>query len=361
MKNILHICSDIRARSAYYALAERTEGMVHNIGVLYGVEAMEGAASTMVQHVTHGGDRLSSSSELMRAVQRIKALAIQQIETGQETFMHAHSLFPCGLVAEQIFLERRINYLVTITQEDLIYLSDNPRNFKKMGLPALTHANRIVFLDDNFQFALAKHLSDQSADAVFSRAITIHDGLNPYWFEHLRQPKPVSLIHIRLLFGGVFLQRRALDPLLKAIDLIRKEHFDVVMTVVGLPLKQQKQHEAVTYVSLPDGNEALMNLVRQHDLYVSPSHMDVSQNLFREALTQGLPILHAAHEGLVGICPDALAGYITDLHNANDLVDKILMVSHRYATIEQHIADLYPFSSYNWNDIYRKYLRIYKR
>ena len=74
---------------------------------------------------------------------------------------------------------------------------------------------------------------------------------------------------------------------------------------------------------------------------------------------EALALLYDPHNGPDGLSPDGKIGYATHTQSADDLAEKILLVGERYATIEQHITDLHPLHLFNWDEIYRGYLRVY--
>ena len=105
--------------------------------------------------------------------------------------------------------------------------------------------------------------------------------------------------------------------------------------------------------------ESLFQALRDNDIYISPRLEDSIRPFYAEALSQGMPIIHNSHEAPHGLCPDGEISYAADLDSAEEIAAKVLLASERFATMEQHIADLHPLHVFNWDEIYRTYLRVY--
>ncbi|MBQ6071800.1 MAG: hypothetical protein IKQ75_03220 [Bacteroidales bacterium] len=266
-----------------------------------------------------------------------------EMPTGETiSLTHAHSWYQDGPDALRLRQEHGIPYVLTLTSEDLRHLE--AFSLKSKRYDVLENAEKVVFPNQHFQYALADKLSDKLADAVFSRSLVIYDGISPFWFQNLRRSKPVSLIHIRLLTALNMGRDTTLEMVEKAAKLLRKQNLSVDVT---------------TFEPNALGEAERMEMYRRHDMLVQPTPVNGSTTLYAEALSQGLPVLYARQGCFDGIFPDGTAGFSVMPHNAHDLAEKILLISERYATVEQHIADLHPLHPFNWDEIYRQYLRVY--
>ena len=147
--------------------------------------------------------------------------------------------------------------------------------------------------------------------------------------------------------------------MLKAVQLLRKRNYDVSLTVVGCTQQSAVDKDpSVRFLPSPT-REGLFQILRESDIYITPAPQHATRQYYAEALSQGLPLLYDPHNGPDGLCPDGKIGYATHTQSADDLAEKILLVGERYATIEQHITDLHPLHLFNWDEIYRGYLRVY--
>jgi len=363
MKNILHLYSENTSTLNLSALITRTEGTVHNTAVCI----------PLTENSTH-----SSNTELSipiqvsptpidpnkvfhfdAMVQKSTSFVEQAVALPEITLIHAHSLLAGGVVAHALYAQHHIPYVVAVTLADIRFWQDNPIRGRKIFVPVLEEANRIIFLNDNFQDFVADRLSDSDADRIFSRALTIHDGLDPFWIQNLHIHKPVSMIHYRLLVAGDNLSSKCLPPILKALQQLRKRNYEVSLTIAG-STEQPATGKDISVRFIPAlSQDSLFQVLRDSDIYITPSMEYASRQYYAEALSQGVPLLHDVHNGLDGLCPDGKIGYSANTHSADDLAEKILLVGERFATIEQYITALHPLHLFNWDEIYRAYLRVY--
>lgn len=361
MKEILHLCSDIYSKSNLQGLTSRTEGTVQNSVLLIGSNSHDipGALSFSIEE-----ERPFNPKHFEKHESQILQYLLQNLSIENLNLTHAHSLFGSGSIAYQLFRSHHIPYIVEIRNEDVRNIGINPFWFKRQGIEILTNASRVVFLNRNYQDFLATKLSNSTADRIFGQSLTILDGIDNFWLNNLHQPKPVSLIKIRLLYAGADLDIKHLRNLIKAMNIITKKNLNISLTIMGNALKdgQLENMEASDdrISTLPyHSKEQLMEQFRNHDIFVLPETAGSSTHFYAESLTQGIPVIYNRHEGLDGIYTDGHAGYATNFNSADDIADKILLISERYATIEQHLTDLQPFNEFNWDDIYRHFLRIY--
>lgn len=265
-------------------------------------------------------------------------------ETEGINLVHAHSWLQDGPTALQLKRDRAIPYVLSLSDEDLVQLEKftlRPRPYK-----ILEEAEKVVFPSMVFQNVLAEKLPAKLADVVFSHSLMIFPHIDPFWFQHLHLAKPVSLIHIRLLTANIGGRENYSDLIEKAEHRLHKRNFQVELT--SFDFKSASLEER-------------MELYRRHDILVHPSRGIVPITLFAEALSQGLPVIYAREGCFDGIFPEGTAGFAVSSHDTADLAEKILLVSERYATMEQHVADLHPLHLFNLDETYHNYLRIYDR
>ncbi len=276
-------------------------------------------------------------------VHNLVAETAADMPTGEDvSLVHAHSWYQDGPDALRLKHEHGIPYVLALTSADLDRLS--AFSLKSKRYDVLENAEKVVFPNQHFQYVLADKLSDKLADAVFSRSSVIYDGISPFWFQNLRRSKPVSLIHIRLL---------------TALEKDGGSASEIVEKAAKLLCKQNLSVDVATFEPNVLGEAERMEMYRSHDMLVQPTPVNGATTLYAEALSQGLPVVYARQGCFDGIFPDGTAGFSVAPHNAHDLAEKILLISERYATVEQHIADLHPLHPFNWDEIYRQYLRVY--
>ena len=360
MKQILHLYADNFPLSRLNELVSRTEGVVCNMGVAIPGCGRDNRAATTLKMPTLPSPAPCDPTSLFhydKMVSQAATFVEQHIPMSDVTLMHAHSIWSGGAVAYELSCRHHIPYIIAADQADIRFWHENPQRGRKTGLPVLEHAARIVFHDINQQDFIADRISDQDADRIFSRARTIPDGLDPFWLQILYLHKPVSLVHTRLLLAGEQLSPKSVSPVRRAVQLLHKKNYDVTLTVAGCSVSDDLGPSVKILSEL--NQETLFQALRDNDIYIAPRLADSIHPFYAEALSQGMPIIHNSHEAPHGLCPDGEISYAADLDSAEDIAAKVLLASERFATMEQHIADLHPLHLFNWDEIYRGYLRVY--
>ncbi|MCQ2283674.1 MAG: glycosyltransferase [Bacteroidales bacterium] len=279
---------------------------------------------------------------------------------------HAHSWFNDGKVALQLFESQQIPYVLTITEGDM----ELAHGFSawRTGKKILEHARQIIFTNPMSERILADELPDKLADQVFSHAVTIYHSIETHWLNDLYLSPPVSKVNVKLLYAGEPDKSGNLSSVIKATDAILHRNLGVTLTVVQMSdtnpdawhklSNDIKNKEQVKVVSCHN-DEELQAQLRAHDILVMPCKEKVTTDIYAKALSQGLPLLYAQGGCFDGIYPEGHAGYAVNPNHIDQLVEKILYISDRYATIMQHLGDLQPLNAFNIDENYRKYLRIY--
>lgn len=288
---------------------------------------------------------------------------IEQVDVQQVSLVHAHNWLVDGLLAMSLHEKYCMPFVVSITEEDCEGLLS--WRFKSRNYAILQSAEKVLMPIPSIQKCLAKKLPAKIADEVFSKMIPLGCGIPDFWMERLRTPEPVSIIHTRLLYVGRPDNDAHFGILVKAVDILRHQNFDVSLDVVlsdgirdGVSPKSISGKSYVRVLQM-ETDEELLQCYRNHDVLVMLSDKGVESYL--QALTQGLPLIYSRYGYFAGLFQEGVAGFAVNPDKADDVAEKLLMVSQRYGTIEQHIADLHPLAGFNWNELCSKYLSMYSR
>lgn len=288
---------------------------------------------------------------------------IEQFDMQQVSLAHAHNWLVDGLLAMSLQEHYHIPFVVSITEEDCDSLMS--WRFKSRNYAILQAAEKVLMPIPSIQKCLAKKLPVKIADEVFSKMIPLGCGIPHFWLDRLRTPEPVSIIHTRLLCVWTPVVDAHLGILLKAIELLRHQNFDVTLDFALLGgANAPKISRAISgkpFVSVIkiETDEDLLQCYRSHDILVMLCDKGVENCL--QALSQGLPLIYGRDGYFTDLFQDGVAGFAVNPDKVEDVAEKIMMVSQRYGTIEQHISDLHPLTGFNWNELCPKYLSMYSR
>ena len=257
--------------------------------------------------------------------------------------IHAHRWFGCGQAAWNYASENHVPYVVDVVQSDLDAYHKLFVFNKKSAENVLLEAARVVFTSQSQQEFLAQHLPSKTADTVFFHSTMLFEPLDPYWISNLHIHPPTALVHIKLLNVGTADSSSHLDAVHHAMKKLQRRNYDITLTTVG---------------DLTD--EELLDVYRNHDIFLQLDEKTPSTQRFAQALSQGLPVLYAQKSVCDGIFKEGLAGYAVNPRSADDLAKTILHVSDLFGTIEQQIMRLHPLCPFDSREQASNYIHLYE-
>ena len=261
---------------------------------------------------------------------------------GNVDVIHAHHWFECGHAAANYAVAKRVPYVVDVIQSDLDAYHKLFLFNKKSTENVLLEAARVVFTSQSQQEFLAQHLPSKTADTVFFHSTMLFEPLDPYWINNLHIHPPTALVHIKLLNVGTSDSNSHLDAVHHAMKKLQRRNYDISLTTVG----------DLT-------NEELLEVYRNHDIFLQLDEKTPSIRLFAEALSQGLPVIYARDGVADGVFKDGQAGYAVNPKNSDDLVHTILNISDFFGTIEQQIMRIHPLEMFDGREQARHYEHLY--
>ena len=77
-------------------------------------------------------------------------------------------------------------------------------------------------------------------------------------------------------------------------------------------------------------------------------------------MSQHLPIIYAQGQGFDGYYPDGFVGYPAEAGNIESIAEKIENLTKNYSSIANNVESLNLDEDFDWSNIGKKYLSIYK-
>jgi glycosyltransferase involved in cell wall biosynthesis len=178
----------------------------------------------------------------------------------------------------------------------------------------------------------------------------------PYGIEDPKSAKANTNLEreqlIRLLFVGKITYRKGVIYLLKAFKILRSKGLQVALTLIGsldnsyLPvIKPYLNIPGVKHIEHIDNN-AVPNVMREHDLLVVPSIEDGFGVVVAEALSVNLPVIVTKNCGASEIVRDGINGFVIDAFSEEAISYAVLKsIGHTFdCTIENASWDDYTLS-----------------
>ncbi|MBE0534894.1 MAG: glycosyltransferase family 4 protein [Phycisphaerae bacterium] len=172
---------------------------------------------------------------------------------------------------------------------------------------------------------------------------------------------------IRLVTASRLVATKRIDVLIEAVGLLKQEGVDVQLTVAGggrlaEPLKQLVQQRGLNeHVRLlgPVDAEAMPQLYRDSDIFVSSSVREGLSNAMLEAMASGLPIVTARCEGVDELVVDN--GLIVEEPHPRCIADAICLVQEQSRYKAMSAAARARVERFTWQQTAEAYLDCYRQ
>ena len=172
-----------------------------------------------------------------------------------------------------------------------------------------------------------------------------------------------------MVSAGRLASEKNFEWLIKSFAEILKRVPEAQLTIYGRGEKERELKDLIqrlgleSYVTLAGYTTNVHEKLAQADLYVMPSLSEGFPNSLCEAMAVGLPVVaFKCHEGLKDIVIDGQNGYLVEMNNQEEFVEKVVRLSQdiklrekigteaqklaeRYS--EQNIYELWEESIYN--------------
>lgn len=300
---------------------------------------------------------------------------IKHVDLSTITVIHAGTLCLDGAVAYEISKRYKIPYISAVRNTDVnLY-------FKKMKWMhwyfkiILDNATNIIFISPQYKDSFLKTVIDKkSASKIQDKVFVIPNGIDSLFLKQNEHSTKVLSKVIRLIFVASFQKGKGLIEIIYAIDVLRKKGYNVEFTAVGKGLPGR--HEEKSYVHLVEdvakdrdwvtllgykSKVELINLFLKNDIFVMPSSPETFGLVYAEALSQGLPVIYAKHQGFDGFFPEGKIGYSVIPTDSQDIASKIEAIIINYDKLQQNMSDFDFNSKFNWAEIVKTYITIYHK
>ncbi len=169
-----------------------------------------------------------------------------------------------------------------------------------------------------------------------------------------------------ILFIGLINQRKGVFVLLEAAELLKNDHVNFTLTMVGEGPERVAceeyvaQHGLASHVRLVGRTSNVSSFFHQTDIFVLPSFGEGLPGVVMEAMTYGVPVVATNIPCLAELIPDAKHGQLVEAGNARALADA-LRTYLQDRPLRQRVAvqALHHIRSFSWEQITPQYERLY--
>lgn len=279
--------------------------------------------------------------------------------------IHAYTLFTDGNCAMKLSKKYGKPYVVAIRNTDVNDFFKKMIHLRSRGIKIMRNASAIFFLSKAYrEYVFEKYVPQKYRIELLGKSYIMPNGIDDFWLEN--QPisdKSVTTKQIKLIYAGRIDKNKNIPTTQRAMDILRQKGYDVTLTVVGKVADQNEfskinGNEHTTYISAKP-KEELIELYREHDIFVMPSYTETFGLVYAEAMSQGLPVIYTRGQGFDGQFEDGEVGCSVDPTSSEEIANKIEKIIKDYCDVSKNC--LKACHKFNWEALCREYNEIYKK
>lgn len=285
---------------------------------------------------------------------------------------HAATVFSEGAIALKLYKEYGIPYVVSVRGSDLNFYSKYMPYLWKLGANVLKHASRIIFITEHSRRQLLRNpIFSRISEEIKAKSLIIPNGIDPFWiknaFDKRIAASPSSLSDAnytrahRLLYIGLFDSNKNVTTLQQVVVQLHQQFPHLHLTLIGgggnrhnqVLTYCRKYPHLFNYKGKIYDKHVLLDIIRMHDIFTMVSHSETFGLVYMEALSQGLPVLFTAGQGIDGVFHEKI-GEAVNSHSRKNIANGLQKMILNYSDY-QPIDNIMRFS---WNEIARQYITL---
>ncbi|MGI6614334.1 MAG: glycosyltransferase family 4 protein [Saccharofermentanales bacterium] len=288
---------------------------------------------------------------------------VEKFDLPSYNLIHAHSLFSNGLIAMWLKQQFSIPYAVAVRSTDVNVFFKKMFHLRRLGVKIMRSADRVIFLSTSHRDEVTDNYIPPSLRRIITdKTIVVPNGIDHFWLNHGGTPRTLdSRDCIRVLTVGTINKNKNMLTTLKAIKKLSEKGLRVKYTVVGEIGSQSifKRLCRSPYVDClaPKPKEELIEVYRNHEIYVMPSLKETFGLVYAEAMSQGLPIIYSKGQGFDGQFAEGVVGYHVDALDPDSIANGIRLAIEHYSELSVNCVRL--CKEFEWQKIASLFLSAY--
>ena len=286
--------------------------------------------------------------------------------------IHAGTLCLDGAVAYELSKKYHIPYVVSVRYTDTGYYQLKWR--RSYFTCIMLQASKVVFISPKFKDVfLQSRVPDNAREKIMPQIIVIPNGIEKTFLENKSTEHKTFADELNMIFVAAFYKGKGLIETIQAIEELRKKGYKITLNAIGKGLPNRpKDAEYIAQVdALAVGKDwiktqpfmkpaEIVQEMRKANAFIMVSKPETFGLVYVEALSQHLPIIYAQGQGFDGFFPDGFVGYPAIAGNAESIAEKLESLIKNYPAISKNVESLDLDKDFEWNNIARKYISIYK-
>ena len=242
----------------------------------------------------------------------------------QFDLIHAHVALPDGYAAVKIGEKLNLPVVTTIHGQDVQTVIHKSIACKNKIEYVIDQSDATIFVSTKLLKLKEKHLTTNN-----DRSVVINNGLPSMFdcYNEIRKPNDIT----QLLSISNLKDTKGLNYNLEALSQLKKEGYTFHYSIVGEGEEREKLERLVTRFQLENEvsflglltREEVLQQIRQSDIFAMPSWQEGFGMVYVEAMSQGLPIIACAGEGIEDVVTDGENGYLVKPRDHLELKERL--------------------------------------
>lgn len=252
---------------------------------------------------------------------RFNRKSIKKLISHNPDVIHAHYLFPDGLLAQYIYHLAGIPYVITL-QDESRFVHNSYAWSKSRKI--INNASVVSTLSPKMK----ESLEEKGVAEISFLALGVHES-----FFKTRRPEKNDKI-IKFVTVATLKPIKNIETTIRAFGMVSR-NMNLSYTIIGdgpekeslvsLAQKLNLQGVVIFLPSIP--NERLASELVKHDVYIQPSFKETFGISYFEALACGLPVILTKNSGAYHLIREYPCYLTADPNDAYDLAEKIRTAS----------------------------------
>jgi len=289
----------------------------------------------------------------------------KQLDLNTFDIVHAHFLFSDGGVANKIKTKYSIPYIVAIRNTDVNVFFKYMLHLRAFGREIIKASKKIVFITPAYRSLITeKYVPEKITKKVYNASI-VPNGLSSVWLEDAIIYRAQTQETLKLLYVGDFSKNKNVIQLLKVIKNFSHK-MDVELTLAGgggdnheriLNLLKRQGFGFAKYIGRVEGIPAMKQLYSMHHIFIMISKLETFGLVYLEAISQGLPVIHTAGQGIDGYFKNSSFAIPVNPNSERDVINAIERILNNYEIASKEARK--ASKAFLWDQIANSYLKIY--
>lgn len=295
-------------------------------------------------------------------IAKVSQFVESKIDLTEVNVIHAHTFYSDGGVAFHLHKKFGIPFIVALRNVDVNYFMKYRPDLAWQRNRILRSASRVIFLSPTYQTKVLAALPPALAKEVQIKSQVIANGLDESWLaplpnEYLERSRNETL---KVLYVGDSSANKNISGLISAVNLLPGK---ATLSIVGFNAAQARDtglpapSATLQYLGRINDPTEIRKIYRQHDVFAMPSFRETFGVTYIEALSQGLPVVHSAGQGIDGYFPPNKVSESADPHSPESIKNAILRVGDRLPEIRSECHE--AAKQFSWSQIVAEYSKLY--